>query len=92
MAIYCIGDVQGCDGALGRLLDTIGFSASFELLKKGGVGVALFLGAAMGLVLIQNTLGAALASMLGVNPLIGLAAGSIALTGARTAAPANSTA
>ena len=60
---------------------TIGFSASFELLKKGGLGVALFLGAAVGLVLIQNTLGAALASALGVNPLIGLAAGSIALTG-----------
>ena len=60
---------------------TIGFSASFELLKKGGVGVALFLGAAVGLVLIQNTLGAVLASALGVNPLIGLAAGSISLTG-----------
>ena len=60
---------------------TIGFSASFELLKKGGVGVALFLGAAVGLVLIQNTLGAALASALGVHPLIGLAAGSISLTG-----------
>jgi bis(5'-nucleosyl)-tetraphosphatase (symmetrical) len=28
MAIYCIGDIQGCDGALGKLLDTIGFSAS----------------------------------------------------------------
>ena len=60
---------------------TIGFSASFELLKKGGVGVALFLAAAVGLVLIQNAMGAALASVLGVHPLIGVAAGSISLTG-----------
>ncbi|WP_173025937.1 sodium/glutamate symporter [Acidovorax sp. SRB_14] len=60
---------------------TIGFSASFELLKKGGVAVAVFLLAAIGLVLIQNTLGAALASALGLHPLIGVAAGSVSLTG-----------
>ncbi|MCY1167635.1 MAG: sodium/glutamate symporter [Pseudomonadota bacterium] len=67
---------------------TIGFSASFELLKKGGVGVALFLAAAIGLVLMQNTLGALLASALGVHPLIGVAAGSIALTGGHGTAAA----
>lgn len=60
---------------------TIGFSASFELLKKGGVGVALFLAAAVGLVVLQNLLGAGLAALLGVHPLIGVAAGSISLTG-----------
>ena len=60
---------------------TIGFSASFELLKKGGVGVVLFLLCAVTLVLIQNGIGVALAQALGANPLIGLAAGSISLTG-----------
>lgn len=32
MAMYLIGDVQGCDDALGRLLDTCGFSPSRDSL------------------------------------------------------------
>ena len=32
MALYLIGDVQGCDRALGRLLDVIGFSPSRDTL------------------------------------------------------------
>ena len=32
MAMYLIGDVQGCNEALGRLLDTIGFSPSRDTL------------------------------------------------------------
>ena len=32
MAIYLIGDVQGCDAPLGRLLEKVGFSASRDTL------------------------------------------------------------
>lgn len=32
MGLYCIGDVQGCDAPLGRLLDEIGFSPSRDTL------------------------------------------------------------
>ncbi|MCL4581201.1 sodium:glutamate symporter [Fusobacterium nucleatum YWH7199] len=60
---------------------TVGFSASLKILKKGGVGVALFLLAAVILVIIQDIVGPVLAKALGINPLLGLAAGSIPLTG-----------
>lgn len=32
MALYMIGDIQGCDAALGQLLDSIGFSPSRDTL------------------------------------------------------------
>ena len=60
---------------------TVGFSASLKILKKGGVGVALFLLAAVLLVILQDIVGPVLAKALGINPLLGLAAGSIPLTG-----------
>ena len=60
---------------------TVGFSASLKILKKGGVGVALFLLAAVVLVILQDIVGPVLAKVLGINPLLGLAAGSIPLTG-----------
>lgn len=60
---------------------TVGFSASLKLLAKGGVGVVLFLVAATVLVVLQNVLGVSLAKVFGLNPLLGLAAGSIPLTG-----------
>ncbi|MGE8376101.1 MAG: bis(5'-nucleosyl)-tetraphosphatase (symmetrical), partial [Diaphorobacter nitroreducens] len=32
MALYCVGDIQGCDNAFERLLATIGFSPSRDTL------------------------------------------------------------
>ena len=32
MALYCIGDIQGCDDALDRLLDTLAFSPSRDTI------------------------------------------------------------
>lgn len=67
---------------------TIGFSASFEMLKKGGLAVAVFLGTAVSLVILQNVVGVSLATVLGENPLLGLVAGSITLTGGHGTAAA----
>ena len=48
MALYCIGDIQGCDNALERLLDVIDFSASRDtvyllgdLVNRGPDSVAV---------------------------------------------------
>ncbi len=60
---------------------TIGFTASAKLLKKGGVGVLIFLITATVLVIIQDIVGVALAKVFGLHPLLGLAVGSIPLTG-----------
>ena len=60
---------------------TIGFSASLKILKSGGIGVLIFLIVATILVIIQDVVGVSLAKVFGIDPLIGLAAGSIPLTG-----------
>lgn len=60
---------------------TIGFAASFKMLMKGGPSVAIFLGVSILLIFVQNIVGMSLSELFGLNPLIGLATGSIALTG-----------
>jgi len=60
---------------------TIGFGASLSLLRSGGPAVALFLGLSTVVAVAQNVAGVAVASALGVPPLLGVLAGSVALTG-----------
>jgi len=60
---------------------SVGFLASVSALKKGGIATLLFLAAAAVLCVVQDGIGVALAKVFGLNPGIGLAAGSIPLTG-----------
>ena len=60
---------------------TIGLSADFSSLKKGGRVVGIFLLAVIGLLVVQNAMGIGLAKALGLDPLMGLLTGSITLSG-----------
>ncbi|WP_163531871.1 sodium/glutamate symporter [Helicobacter suis] len=60
---------------------TIGLSADFASLKKGGKMLGVFLIVVGVFVVIQNLVGIGVASLIGVNPLMGLLGGSISLTG-----------
>ena len=60
---------------------TVGFSASIKLLKKAGLPVLMFLISAILLAILQNVVGVGMAKILGVDPMIGLATGSLATTG-----------
>lgn len=60
---------------------SIGLSANFAKLKEGGIGLVIFLGCVSAFIVVQNSVGMGLASLLGLDPLIGLIAGSITLTG-----------
>lgn len=59
----------------------VGFSGSFRLLKKGGRLLVVFLGACWVLALIQNVVGVMLAKGLGINPVLGVMAGTVSLVG-----------
>lgn len=60
---------------------SVGFNASFKLLKLGGKKVIVFLISASGLIFLQNILAIILAKPLGIDPIIAFMTGSTSLTG-----------
>lgn len=66
----------------------IGYTASWKLLKKGGPQVILFLVLSSILVVFQNGLGIVICHIMGINPLIGMACGSIPMVGGNGTAAA----
>jgi ESS family glutamate:Na+ symporter len=60
---------------------SIGFAASLGLLRRGGPLVMVFFVLATVVAALQNVIGAGAAMVLGQNPLMGVLAGSVTLTG-----------
>lgn len=60
---------------------SIGLSADFGRLKAGGTPLLIFLMVVGGFILVQDLVGVGVATALGLDPLLGLVAGSISLTG-----------
>lgn len=60
---------------------SIGLSANFAKLKEGGRPLVIFLVAISFFVLVQNGVGMVVAKAVGLDPLMGVVAGSIALVG-----------
>ncbi len=60
---------------------SIGFGASLSLLKVGGPLVMRFFALATAFAIVQNLVGAGIATLFGLDPLFGVLAGSVTLTG-----------
>ncbi|WP_139452151.1 sodium/glutamate symporter [Campylobacter armoricus] len=60
---------------------SIGLLADFASLKKGGKKLAIFLVVVVGLLFAQNIVGIGVATAMGQNPLMGLIAGSVTMSG-----------
>lgn len=60
---------------------TIGFSASLRIIKAGGIAIAILFVISSVMLVIQNLWGITIARAFGLNPLLGMCAGSISLMG-----------
>lgn len=67
---------------------TIGLGASFKLVKLGGKLLIIYWLACGFLALMQNVIGVSLASLMGIQPLIGMMAGAVSMEGGHGAAAA----
>lgn len=60
---------------------TIGLGTSFDLLKKGGRVLLYYVFVCWALAFVQNGIGVGSALLLGIDPLLGIASGAVALEG-----------
>lgn len=74
-------DISLKDPLMLAFFATIGLNANIASLRAGGKVVGIFLIVVVGLLVVQNAIGIGMAKALGLDPLMGLLAGSITLSG-----------
>lgn len=60
---------------------SVGFQANLKVLKTGGIGLIIFLGCVVALIVGQNFIAIGLSKLLNLDPLVGLCTGSIPMVG-----------
>ena len=60
---------------------SVGFQSNLNVLRRGGSTLLLMLGVLAFIIVVQNVLPLGIAWIMGVNPLVGMAAGSISMAG-----------
>ncbi len=60
---------------------SVGFQSNLKVLRRGGSTLLLMLGVLAFIIVVQNVLTLGIAWIMGVNPLVGMAAGSISMAG-----------
>ena len=87
LALYKFGNIEiGFNGTLKDIcmimfFTTVGFQSDLKVLKKGGKPLVMLVIIVALLITVQNLVGVGLAKALGINPLIGMAAGSVTMCG-----------
>lgn len=71
---------------LGVFFACVGLSASWQMVRRAGREVLLFLVPVLAMAVLQNLVGVGLSALLGVSPLLGIVCGSLSLTGGHATA------
>lgn len=74
--------------AMIAFFSTIGLAGSLAMIKKGGKLLLIYLIACWTLAIMQNLIGMGIASVVGVEPMLGIMAGAVSLEGGHGAAAA----
>jgi len=85
-ALYAIGvritfDTSMQPGLMLAFFATIGLGADARSLAKGGLPLILFTLCVVGMLFVENVIGVGVARVMGIDPLIGLIAGSVTMAG-----------